>query len=116
MCWGILDFREEKVHPCTDIPRAKKFLSEAEIQNLQQNINEIIKKESNLNLSSCALLEVLQSSELFSIQEFSKEKRAKGMDGIQNLLKSNIEDDTSLQNLNIYDDDTQYIGECLDVT
>nr|CAG8517319.1 15364_t:CDS:2 [Entrophospora candida] len=86
LCWGVIDFREEKVHPW-----------------------------SNLNASSSTLLEALQSGGVLSIQELSKEKRVRGMEGIQNLLKNNI-DDINLQNLNIYDDDTQYIGECLDVT
>ncbi|CAG8839042.1 29037_t:CDS:2, partial [Gigaspora margarita] len=108
LCWGIIDLRANNVAPCPNHPRAGEFFSDIEVQKLQQTCNEIIKKYSQLNSSVIELLEVLQSK-TFSLKKFSKEKRARGIKGVCSLLR--IETDM----VDIYDKDTQYIGECLDV-
>ncbi|CAG8657013.1 11593_t:CDS:2, partial [Paraglomus brasilianum] len=96
--------RAENVSPCPKHPCAKEFLSDMEVQKLQQMAIEIINKESHLSLSAKTLLEMLQCS-TFSLKKLSKEKRAWGIKGICSLLKIDAE---------IYDKDTQYIGECMD--
>ncbi|KAF0462686.1 hypothetical protein F8M41_000241 [Gigaspora margarita] len=108
LCWGIIDLRANNVAPCPNHPRAGDFFSDIEVRKLQQTCNEIIKKYSQLNSSVIELLEVLQSK-TFSLKKFSKEKRARGIKGVCSLLR--IETDI----VDIYDKDTQYIGECLDV-
>src|SRR6185312_9238746 len=98
LCWGVIDLRAENVSPCPKHPRAKEFLSDTEVQKLQQTAIEIINKESHLSLSAKTLLETLQCS-TFSLKKLSKEKRARGIEGICSLLKIDAE---------IYDKDTQY--------
>ncbi|CAG8609467.1 17997_t:CDS:2, partial [Racocetra fulgida] len=107
LCWGIVDLRAKNISPCPNHPRAGEFLSNAEVQKLQQMCTEIINKESQLNPSALTLLEVLQSK-TFSLKKFSREKRARGIKGICSLLHIKIDI------VDIYDKDTQYIGECLD--
>nr|CAG8579381.1 14137_t:CDS:2 [Entrophospora candida] len=104
LCWGIIDLRAENVSLCPKHPCAKEFLSDTEVQKLQQTAIEIINKESHLSLSAKTLLEMLQCS-TFSLKKLIKEKRARGIEGICSLLKIDAE---------IYDKDTQYIGECMD--
>ncbi|CAG8782997.1 10263_t:CDS:2, partial [Racocetra persica] len=79
LCWGVVDLRAENVSPCPKHPRAKEFLSDTEVQNLQQTAIEIINKESHLSLSAKTLLETLQCS-TFSLRKLSKEKRARGIE------------------------------------
>ncbi|CAG8697806.1 17894_t:CDS:2, partial [Acaulospora morrowiae] len=107
LCWGIIDLRAENVSPCPKHPRAKELLTQDEVIRLQQITTKFINKGSQLNPSTLALLEVLQSS-TFSLKKFCKEKRAQGIKGICSLL--HIKTDK----VDIYDKDTQYIGECLD--
>ncbi|CAG8685282.1 10844_t:CDS:2, partial [Ambispora leptoticha] len=104
LCWGVIDLRAENVSPCPKHPRVKEFLSDTEVQKLQQTAIEIINKESHLSLSAKTLLETLQCS-TFSLKKLSKEKRARGIEVICSLLKIDAE---------IYDKDTQYVGECMD--
>ncbi|CAG8555432.1 11254_t:CDS:2, partial [Dentiscutata heterogama] len=104
LCWSVVDLRAENVSPCPKHPRAKEFLSDTEVQNLQQTTIEIINIESHLGPSAKTLLETLQCS-TFSLRKLSKEKRARGIEGICSLLKIDAK---------IYDKDTQYVGECMD--
>jgi hypothetical protein len=104
LCWGVVDLRAENVSPCPKHPRAKEFLSDTEVQNLQQTAIEIINKESHLNLSAKTLLEAIQCSTL-SLRKLCKEKRARGIKGICSLLEIDAK---------INDKDTQYVGECMD--
>ncbi|GES76570.1 hypothetical protein GLOIN_2v1665780 [Rhizophagus clarus] len=107
LCWGIIDLRAENVSPCPKHPRAKELLPQAEVLRLQQITIEFVDKGSKLNTSTLAFLEVLQSN-TFSIKKFCKEKRARGIKGVCSLLRINMD------KIDIYDKDTQYIGECLD--
>ncbi|CAG8679118.1 23139_t:CDS:2, partial [Gigaspora rosea] len=84
LCWGIIDLRANNVAPCPNHPRAGEFFSNIEVQKLQQTQRRSI------------------------LKKFSKEKRARGIKGVCSLLQ--IETDM----VDIYDKDTQYIGECLD--
>ena len=60
----MLGCHAENVSPCPKHPHAKEFLSDTEVQNLQQMAIEIINKESHLSLSAKykTLLEMLQCS------------------------------------------------------
>jgi hypothetical protein len=107
LCWGIIDLRAENVSPCPKHPRAKELLPQAEVLRLQQITTEFVNKGSQLSSSTLALLKVLQSS-TFSLKKFCKEKRARGIQGVCSLLRINTD------KVDIYDKDTQYIGECLD--
>ncbi|RIA93041.1 hypothetical protein C1645_37637 [Glomus cerebriforme] len=79
LCWGVVDLRAENVSPCPNHPRAKEFLSDTDVQRLQQIIIEIVNnKESQLNPSALALLEALQFR-TFSLKKLIKEKRARGI-------------------------------------
>lgn len=107
LCWGIIDLRAENISPCPKHPRAKELLPQAEVLRLQQITTELVNKGYQFNSSTSALLEVLQSS-TFSLKKLSKEKRARGIKGVCSLLRINTD------KVDIYDKDTQYIGECLD--
>ncbi|CAG8702499.1 27594_t:CDS:2 [Dentiscutata erythropus] len=102
--WGVVDLRAENVSPYPKHSRVKEFLSDMEVQNLQQTAIKIITEESHLSVSVKTLLEMIQCS-TFSLRKLSKEKRARGIAGICSLLKIDAK---------IYDKDTQYIGECMD--
>ncbi|CAG8782007.1 10018_t:CDS:1, partial [Dentiscutata erythropus] len=97
-----------KVSPYPKHLQIEEFFSNIKIQELKQKCIKIINKESKFNSSALALLEVLQLK-AFNLKQFSKEKQALGIKGICSLLhiKTDIVD--------IYDKDTQYIGECLDI-
>ena len=110
LCWGVIDLRAEKISPCPNHPRANEFFSDIEVQRLQRSAIEIVNNESKLNPSAMELLEILRSS-TFNLKKINKEKRARGIEGICSLLRI---DDKSLNKVNIYDQDTQYIGESLD--
>ncbi|CAI2194567.1 1468_t:CDS:2, partial [Funneliformis geosporum] len=106
LCWGIVDLRAENISPCPNHPRAKEFLSDIEVGRLHQLAKEIVNEESRLNPSAMALIEALQYG-TFSLKKLSKEKRARGILGIFSLLKIK-------SNVDIYDKDTQHVGECMD--
>ncbi|RIA91081.1 hypothetical protein C1645_822565 [Glomus cerebriforme] len=49
--WGVIDLKAKNVSPYPKYPRTKEFLSDTEVQNLQQMVIKIINKESYLSLS-----------------------------------------------------------------
>ncbi|RUO96287.1 hypothetical protein BC936DRAFT_142256 [Jimgerdemannia flammicorona] len=80
------------VGPCASLPRAKQFLSDADVQKLRQKAANVIMTESQLNSSVKAFLEALMLSNIVSLQEISKSKRANGTAGIYALLCQRLQE------------------------
>ncbi len=75
--WGILDFREEGVHPSPNLPRAKKFLPEEEIDQLMAMSKRIIEEaKSKIGKSAKSFLDALSRSDIISLSVLAKEKGA----------------------------------------
>ncbi|RUP01602.1 hypothetical protein BC936DRAFT_140671 [Jimgerdemannia flammicorona] len=79
--------------PCSSLPRAKQFLSDADVQKLRQKVANVIKTESQLNSSVKAFLEALMLSNIVSLQKISKSKRAYGTAGVYALLCQRLQED-----------------------
>ncbi|RUP51361.1 hypothetical protein BC936DRAFT_148525 [Jimgerdemannia flammicorona] len=86
--WGIIDLREERVSPLPDLPRAKQFLPDAEVDELRQLAIAVILEESSINLSAAALLEALTLSDIISLRTLGRENGARGIAGVCALLES----------------------------
>ncbi|CAG8609395.1 5964_t:CDS:10, partial [Ambispora gerdemannii] len=114
------------ISPCPDLPRAKNYLTEGEINRLMDTLKEVIKEEKEkINKSVESFLEALLLSDIISIHHLAKECGARGVSGLCNLLqksaeemqdndKKNIQD--CLLNVDVEDDATIYVGKCIEET
>ena len=90
--WGILDFREEGVHPSPSLPRAKQFLSEEEINRLVGMSKHAIKvAEEKMGRSAKSFLGALSRSDIVSLHVLAKERGARGLAGLCALLERESE-------------------------
>ncbi|CAB4418926.1 unnamed protein product [Rhizophagus irregularis] len=122
--WGVLDFREENIHPAPNHLRVKNFLPENEINRHKDMIKNIVLEEKGkISKSANSFFEILLLCDTVNLQLLAKEYGARGVAGICNLFKrtvDEIEDDNKqitvqdhLENVDPDDDDTIYIGKCI---
>jgi hypothetical protein len=118
------------VHPSPNLPRAKQFLPEKEVNQLMAMSKRIIEEaKSKIGKSAKSFLDALSRSDFISLSVLAKEKGARGIAGLCTLLKKEVKMDefadstlyklssleqVELTDIDIEDDDKMYIGRCIE--